>query len=128
MLDPVPTKTYERVGRREINAHARHNGEGVLLPSSQEEAANQGLHHVRQALVRQQSVISAKKKYGAMISNVVFVLINTSSVADPDPKPPDPCDFGPPGSGSTSHRYGSGSLSLYYEAKIVRKTLIPAVL
>ncbi len=30
-----------------------------------------------------------------------------SSVADPDP--PDPHVFGPPGSGSTSQRYGSGS-------------------
>jgi hypothetical protein len=125
MLDPVPTKTYERVGRREIDAHARHNGQGVLLPSSQEEAADQGLHHVRQTLVRQQSVLSGKKD-GAVISNVVFILIITSSIADPDPKPPDPYDFGPPGSGSTSHRYGSGSLC--HQAKIVRKTLIPAVL
>jgi hypothetical protein len=34
--------------------------------------------------------------------------------------------FGPPGSGSTSQRYGSGSF--YHQAKIVRKTLIPTVL
>ncbi len=49
------------------------------------------------------------------------------SVTDPDPNP-DPYVFGPPesGSGSTSHRYGSGSF--YHQAKIVRKTLIPAVL
>jgi hypothetical protein len=42
----------------------------------------------------------------------------TSSVADPnpDPNPPDPHVFGPPG-------FGSGSF--YYHAKIVRKTLIP---
>jgi hypothetical protein len=65
MLDPFPTKTYERVGRGEINAHARHDGEGVLLPGPQEEAANQGLHHVRQALVRQQPVLSEKKKRGS---------------------------------------------------------------
>ncbi len=37
-----------------------------------------------------------------------------SSVADPDPNPPDPNPpdphvFRPPGSGSTSQRYGSGS-------------------
>ena len=34
-----------------------------------------------------------------------------TSVADPnpDPDPPDPRVFGPPGSGSTSQRYGSGS-------------------
>jgi hypothetical protein len=33
------------------------------------------------------------------------------SVADPDPNavPPDPHVFGPPGSGSISQRYGSGS-------------------
>jgi hypothetical protein len=50
------------------------------------------------------------------------------SVADPDPNPdpdpPDPHVFGPPGSGSTSQRYGSGSGSFYHHAKIVRKTLI----
>ncbi len=40
----------------------------------------------------------------------------TSSVADPDPHV-----FGPPGS-------GSGSGSFYHEARIVRKTLISAVL
>ncbi len=34
-----------------------------------------------------------------------------TSVADPDPH-----DFGPPGSGSTSQRYGSGSGSFYYQA------------
>jgi magnesium-transporting ATPase (P-type) len=48
-----------------------------------------------------------------------------SSVADPDPNPDqDPLDphvFGPPGSGSISQRYGSGSF--YYHAKMVRKTL-----
>jgi hypothetical protein len=57
-----------------------------------------------------------------------------SSVADPDPNPdpPDPHVFGHPGSGSTSQMYGSGSGSLsgsfYRHAKIVRKTLIPAIL
>jgi hypothetical protein len=35
----------------------------------------------------------------------------------PDPDPPDPHVFGPPGSGS-----------FYHQAKIVRKTLIPIVL
>jgi hypothetical protein len=34
--------------------------------------------------------------------------------------------FGPPGSGSVSQRYGSGSF--YPQAKIVRKTLISTVL
>ncbi len=37
---------------------------------------------------------------------------------------PDPHVFGPPGSGSTSQRYGSGSGSFYHHAKIVRKNLI----
>ncbi len=52
------------------------------------------------------------------------------SVADPDPAPPDPLVFGPPGSGSgsTSQRYASGSGSFYHHAKIVRKTLIPTIL
>jgi hypothetical protein len=47
----------------------------------------------------------------------------TRSVADPDPNPH---VFGPPGSGSISQRYGSGSF--YHHAKIVRKTLIPTIL
>jgi hypothetical protein len=46
------------------------------------------------------------------------------SVADPEPH--DPYVFGPPGSGSISTRYGSGSF--YNQAKIVRKTIIPTVL
>ncbi len=50
----------------------------------------------------------------------------TSSVPDPNPDPPDPHVFGPPG--SFSHRYGSRSGSFYHQAKIVRKTLIPTVL
>jgi hypothetical protein len=44
----------------------------------------------------------------------------------PDPDPPDPHVFGPPGSGSTCQRYGSGSF--YHHAKIVRKTLILYIL
>jgi hypothetical protein len=49
------------------------------------------------------------------------------SIADPNPDPPDPHVFRPPGSGSTSQIYGSGSGSgsFYHHAKIVRKTLIP---
>jgi hypothetical protein len=45
----------------------------------------------------------------------------------PDPNPdPDPHVFGPPGSGSISQRYGSGSF--FHQAIIVRKTFIPTVL
>jgi hypothetical protein len=57
-----------------------------------------------------------------------------SSVADqypnPDPYPPDPHVFGPPGSGSVSQRYGSGSGSgsFNHQAKKIRKTLIPTAL
>ncbi len=58
------------------------------------------------------------------------------SVPDPNPDPPDPRVFGPPGSGSISQRYGfrsgscsgSGSGSFYHSANIVRKTLISTVL
>ncbi len=51
-----------------------------------------------------------------------------TSGADPDPK--DPYVFGPPGSGSISTRYESGSScgSFYNQAKMVRKTLISTVL
>jgi hypothetical protein len=48
-----------------------------------------------------------------------------NSVPDPDPNLdpdlPDPHVFEPPGSGSISQRYGSGSF--YQQAKIVRKNL-----
>ncbi len=49
-----------------------------------------------------------------------------TSVPDQNPDPPDPHVFGPPESGSTSQRYGSGSF--YHQAKLVRKTLIPTAL
>jgi hypothetical protein len=53
---------------------------------------------------------------------VLLYYYRFSSVPDPDP--PDPHVFGPPGSGSISQRYGSGSF--HHQAKIVRKILIPA--
>jgi len=49
-----------------------------------------------------------------------------SGVPDPDPR--DPRVFWPPGSGSTSQRYGSGSGSFYHHAKIIRKTLNSTIL
>jgi hypothetical protein len=65
------------------------------------------------------------------IPNTAFNNLIVVSVADPDanPDPPDPRVFGPPGSVSTSQRYGSGSCSgsesgSLYHAKIVRKTFI----
>jgi hypothetical protein len=54
--------------------------------------------------------------------------ILVTSVEDPNPDPPDPHVFGPPGSGSTSQRYGSGSGSFCHNAKIVRKTLSLTIL
>jgi hypothetical protein len=50
----------------------------------------------------------------------------TDSVPDPDST--DPHVFGPPGSGSTSQRYGSEYGSFYHHAKIVTNTLIPSIL
>jgi hypothetical protein len=48
------------------------------------------------------------------------------------PDQPDPRGFWPPGSGSTSQRYGSGSGfgsgSFYNHGKIIRKTLNPTIL
>ncbi len=46
----------------------------------------------------------------------------------PDTDPPDQHVFGPPGSGSTSKSYGSGSGTFYHHAKIVKKTLSPTIL
>jgi hypothetical protein len=40
-----------------------------------------------------------------------------SSVGDPDPQ--DPHVFGPPGSGSISQRYGSGSGSFFFLIKVL---------
>jgi hypothetical protein len=47
----------------------------------------------------------------------------TYSVVYSDPDPPDPHVFGPPGSGSTSQRYGSGSGSFYHHAKNSKENL-----
>jgi hypothetical protein len=57
---------------------------------------------------------------------LAFVEFPTIESGAPDPR--DPHAFGPPGSGSISERYGSGSGSFYQHAKIVRKTLIPTAL
>jgi hypothetical protein len=54
-----------------------------------------------------------------------YLLVLVDSVPDLDP---DPHVFGPPGSGSISKMYGSGSGSFYNHAKIVRKPLIPTIL
>jgi hypothetical protein len=51
--------------------------------------------------------------HGILLSNVA------DPDADPNPDTLDPYVFGPPGSGSISQRYGSGSF--YHQAKIVRK-------
>jgi hypothetical protein len=56
----------------------------------------------------------------ATLHDIVRNMFIFFSVVDPDP---DPHVFGPPGSGSTSQRYGSGSF--YQHEKIVRKTSIP---
>jgi hypothetical protein len=52
----------------------------------------------------------------------------TSNVTDPDPSDPYVFFVGPPGSGSISQRYGSGSGFFYYHAKISSKTFISTVL
>ncbi len=59
---------------------------------------------------------SENYEYGFCIS-LPYTRIHSDSVADPDPDPPDPHVFGPPGSGS-----------FYSQAKIVGKTLIPSAL
>jgi hypothetical protein len=66
----------------------------------------------------QQLLFSAKTEKISFLSTFMILKV---SVADQDPS--DPYVFGPPGSGSISHIYGSGSGSSYQQAKIVRKTL-----
>ncbi len=66
---------------------------------------------------------------GEAFSNTGQSFINVQSVqksyrvADPDLYV-----FGPPGPGSVSQRYGSGSGSFYHQAKNVRKTLIATLM
>ncbi len=67
----------------------------------------------------------ARKRFRLLIIKDEKKII-TGSVPDPDPKPPDPRVFWPPGSESTRQRYGSGSF--YHHAKIIRKTLNPTIL
>jgi hypothetical protein len=76
--------------------------------------------HQVQAVNRQREYLSLQNIDSGLLCSVVD--------PDPDPDLPDPHVFGPPGSGSTSQRYGSGSGSLYHHAKIVRKTVIPTIL
>jgi hypothetical protein len=68
------------------------------------------------------SLNSLKKGVGSGVGSGSII---QSSVVDPDPDPPDPRVFGPPGSGSTSQRYGcgSGSGSFYQHAKNSKKNL-----
>ncbi len=82
------------------------------------------------AVIGRCSSLSAPHCLENVLNSVVI-----GSVVDPDlSDPSDPHVFGPPGSGSTSQRYGSGSgsgsgsRSFYHHAKIVRKTLIPTIL
>ncbi len=61
-------------------------------------------------------------------SPIALIIIHLLTILHPsvaDPDPPDPHIFGPPGSGSISHSYGSGSF--YHHAKTLRKTLIPPI-
>ncbi len=59
---------------------------------------------------------------------IVLTPIKKKKICVPDPDPPDPHVFGPPGSRcrAISQRYGSGSF--YQQDKIVRKILIPTFL
>jgi hypothetical protein len=72
------------------------------------------------------SVLELRKKMHHYTDSFNFY-VDTDNVTDPDPNP-DPCVFGPPGSGSISQRHGSGSIGSFYQAKTVRKPLIPTVL
>jgi hypothetical protein len=64
------------------------------------------------------------KEFSSFFETLENISYNSGSFATHHPNP-DPHVSGPPGSGSISQRYGSGSGSLYHQAKILRKTLIP---
>jgi hypothetical protein len=63
---------------------------------------------------------------GLFCANRGFYIFTAFGLGTSSVDPLDPYVFGPPGSGSVSQRYWSGSF--YHQAKIVRKTLIPTVL
>jgi hypothetical protein len=67
--------------------------------------------------------IKQKEGVGSVKNTPLFCTVLPSV---PDPDPPDPHVFEPPGSRSICQRYGSGSFC--HHAKIVRKTLIPTIL
>jgi hypothetical protein len=77
---------------------------------------------VRPRGLRAANLLHAKKN--TFRNSVHIYTIN--SVPNPNPDPPNPHAFRPPGSGSISQRYGSGFF--YQQGNIVRKTLIPTVL
>jgi hypothetical protein len=77
-----------------------------------------------------QNVLDTKRPVFAVLRIRIREAQKHVDPVDPDPEHCKKMDvFGPPGSGSTSQRYGSGSGSgtFYYNAKIVRKTLIPTI-
>ncbi len=50
--------THNRVGWGEIYAHARHHCERLLLASLEQEETDERLHHIGQAFVRHQPMLS----------------------------------------------------------------------
>ncbi len=73
--------------------------------------------------------VFCKSQWGHFLSlTMMKKQTNIVKISVPDPDPPDPRVFCPPGSGSTSQRYGSGSGSFYHHAKIIRKILNPTIL
>ncbi len=66
----------------------------------------------------EETVIRLRERQQETLENIskvitfLGILVGRLSVADPNPDPPGPRVFGPPGSGSISQRYGSGSGSV----------------
>ncbi len=83
------------------------------------------------AILGEMAALKGRVRVGAGGRRKAYVAqqawIQNLTIRDSVPDPPDPHVFGPPGSGSTSQRYGSGSGS-FYHAKTVGKTLISTIL
>jgi hypothetical protein len=111
--------------------HTRHMSPAITFAAQLLRTGTTNLHRydkIRTIYCKKENTIKETRCSKAPLIHYCTLSTPETNVTDPDPNPdpPDPHVFGPPGSGSTSQRYGSGSF--YHHAKIVRKTLVPTIL
>jgi hypothetical protein len=112
-------------GLKKIQIREKHPGSPSFFPACLFKRCRSGFTEYRSGFLLFCKP-SGKQRDQPFVQNIKSHNVFFLSGSVPDPDPPDPHVFGPPGSRSTSQRYGSGSF--YHHAKIVRKTLIPSIL